>query len=75
MTKQRELILLRELQDKFGYVLLDMKKEKDKFEYCLNLRTGKGKTMRALRLVVPETSALAKSLAVKKPKLKKGQNA
>lgn len=73
--EQKELKLLDELQTKFGYKLFDMKKEKDKFEYVLNLTSGKGSVARVLRLVVPTKSALAKSLTVRKPKLKNGQKA
>ena len=64
----RELTLLNELQTKFGYKIFIMRKEKDSFEYVMNFTSGKGHVMRVVRLAVPSTSALGKSLDVKKPK-------
>lgn len=67
-TKNRELVLFNELQDKYGYRIFDMPKEKDKNRYVLNLSSGNGKVMRMIQLALPEKSALAKSLVRNKCK-------
>jgi hypothetical protein len=58
-TKQRqELKLLKELQDKHGYLLMDMRKDEDKFEFLYNFTKGTSRQVRVFRLCVPLTSAV-----------------
>lgn len=56
---RRESKLLAELSDEHGYRVVEMTKPAERYTYLCNLRTGKGCTMRVIKLVVPTSSFLA----------------
>ena len=59
----REGVLLDELQDVYGYTLLDVRRKRDRYETQMNMTEGTCTEVRMLRLAVPKGSALYAAFA------------